>query len=42
MLKSEHQHQWELAMAEEINSLQQNQTWTLETLPHGRTTVDNK
>ena len=42
MLKSEHRHQWELAMAKEINSLQQNQTWTLETLPHGRTTVDNK
>ena len=42
MLKSEHRHQWELAMAEEINSLQQNQTWTIETLPHGRTAVDNK
>ena len=41
MLKSEHRHQWELAMAEEINSLQQNQTWTLEMLPHGRTAVDN-
>lgn len=42
MLKSEHRHEWESAMAEEINSLQQNQTWTLETLPHGRTAVDNK
>ena len=41
-LKSDHKAEWEKAMLEEINSLLKNETWSLETLPPGRTTVKNK
>ena len=41
-LKSDYKAEWEKAMLEEINSLLKNDTWSLETLPPGRTTVKNK
>ena len=41
-LKSDYKAEWEKAMLEEINSLLKNETWSLETLPPGRTTVKNK
>ncbi len=41
-LASPQADQWKLAMEEEMKSLEQNETWTLTSLPKGRQTIQNR
>ena len=41
-IKSEYSEKWKIAMRDEIKSLLENQTWTLNQLPEGKTALKNK